>query len=98
MMCAQAGQLELNVMMPYVAYALLESLAVLKNAVESFEEKCIRGIRAHPDRCLEYAERSVGQAARLNEQLGFMGAAEVAQQAIETGKSIDTLMQERRQT
>ena len=98
MMCAQAGQLELNVMMPYVAYALLESLAVLKNAVESFEEKCIRGIRAHPDRCLEYAERSVGQAARLNEQLGFMGAAEVAQQAIETGKSIDTLMQERRQS
>ncbi len=83
---------------PILRHALLESLEVLKNAVESFEEKCIRGIRAHPDRCREYAERSVGQAARLNEQLGFMGAAEVAQQAIETGKSIATLMHERSQT
>lgn len=95
MMCAEAGQLELNVMMPYVAYALLESLEVLKNAVQAFEEKCVRGIRAHAERCREYAERSVGQAATLNEQLGFMGAAELAQQAIASGKSIDELLHEK---
>src|SRR4029434_1403466 len=41
MLCAEAGQLELNVMMPYVAYALLESLEVLQNAVRAFAEKCV---------------------------------------------------------
>jgi aspartate ammonia-lyase len=94
MMCAEAGQLELNVMMPYVAYALLESLEVLQRAVQSFAEKCARGITAHAERCREYAERSVGQAATLNQELGFMGAAEVAKRAIETGKSVDELLRE----
>lgn len=94
MLCAEAGQLELNVMMPYVAYALLESLDVMKNAVHTLDEKCIRGIRAHPERCRTYAEQSVGRAAELNEQLGFMGAAEIAQRAMETGKSIDELLRE----
>jgi aspartate ammonia-lyase len=89
--CAEAGQLELNVMMPYVAYALFESLEVLRNAARTFEEKCVRLIKAHPDRCREYAERSVGRAASLNEQLGFMGAAEVAIQAIESGKSVQEI-------
>jgi aspartate ammonia-lyase len=94
MMCAEAGQLELNVMMPYVAYALLESLEVLQKAVRSFTDKCVREIKAHVERCREYAERSVGQAATLNQQLGFMGAAEVAKRAIETGKSVDELLRE----
>ena len=91
-MCAEAGQLELNVMMPYVAYALLESLEVLTNAARTFDEKCVRGIKAHPERCREYAEQSVGRAALLNEELGFMGAAAVAQQAIKSGKSISELV------
>lgn len=94
-MCVEAGQLELNVMMPYVAYALLESLEILKNGVREFDEKCVRGIRAHPARCREYAERSVGQATSLNQTLGFMGAAEIAQRAIETGKRIDELLRGR---
>jgi aspartate ammonia-lyase len=94
MMCAEAGQLELNVMMPYVAYALLESMEILTNALSAFDEKCVRGITANIERCREYAERSVGQAATQNEQLGFMGAAELAKRAIETGKSIEELLQE----
>jgi aspartate ammonia-lyase len=91
MLCAEAGQLELNVMMPYVAYALLESMEVMTNAARTFDEKCVRLIKAHPDRCREYAERSVGRAAALNEQLGFMGAAEVAKRAIESGRSVEEL-------
>jgi aspartate ammonia-lyase len=89
--CAEAGQLELNVMMPYVAYALFESLEVLANAARTFEEKCVRLIKAHADRCREYAERSVGRAATLNEELGFLGAAEVAMKAIESGKSVQEI-------
>jgi aspartate ammonia-lyase len=93
-LCAEAGQLELNVMMPYVAYALLESLEVMKNAARTLDEKCVRHIRAHPDRCLEYAERSVGKAALHNQELGYMGAAELAKRAIETGRDIDEVLKD----
>lgn len=94
-MCAEAGQLELNVMMPYVAYALLESIDILKNTVLTLSDRCVRGIQAHADRLREYAERSVGQATLLNEKLGFQEAAEIARQSIETGKTIEELLRER---
>ena len=94
----EAGQLELNVMMPYVAYALLESLEVMTNATRTFDEKCVRGIRAHRERCREFAERSVGQAALLNERLGFMGAAKLAQRAVASGKSVQELLDEEMQS
>jgi len=92
--CALAGQLELNVMMPYVAYALLESLQVMRNAVVMFDEKCVRVIKAHPEKMREYADRSVGVAALHNEERGFMGAAELAKKAIETGKSVKEVVTE----
>jgi aspartate ammonia-lyase len=91
---AEAGQLELNVMMPYVAYALLESLQIVRNAVATFDEKCVRLIKAHPDKLGEYSERTVGRAAHYNEERGFMGAAELAQKAIDTGKSVDEIVAE----
>ncbi len=93
-MSAEAGQLELNVMMPYVAYALLESIEVLDNTARTLAEKAIRGIQAHRDRCRDYAERSVGQAALLNQEIGFMAAAEIAKLAVETGKTIGELLKE----
>jgi aspartate ammonia-lyase len=94
MMCAQAGQLELNVMMPYVAYALFESLQVATRAAQTLNEKCVKGIKAHVERCRDYAERTVGRAASFNEELGFLGAAKLADRAIETGKRIDELVAE----
>ena len=94
-MAGEAGQLELNVMMPYVAFALLEGLEVMTNAVRTFDGSCVARIRAHPDRCREFAERSVGRAAELNEELGFLGAARVAERAIETGKSVPEVMEEK---
>jgi aspartate ammonia-lyase len=86
--CGEAGQLELNVMMPYVAYALFESLEIMTNACATFDKECIREIKARPERLELFLERSVGQAALLNEELGFMGAAEIAKKAIEEGKTI----------
>jgi aspartate ammonia-lyase len=94
-LCAEAGQLEVNVTMPYVAYALLESLDVAANAGRTFDEKCVRLIKAHEDRTREYSERTVGLAATLNEKLGFMGAAEVAKRAIDTDQTIPEVMEER---
>jgi aspartate ammonia-lyase len=92
--CAHAGQLELNVMMPYLAYALLESLQVMRNAVATFDEKCVRLIKPHREKMSEYAERSVGVAALYNEERGFMGAAELAKKAIESGKSVKEIVAE----
>jgi aspartate ammonia-lyase len=94
-LCGEAGQLELNVMLPYVAYALLESLDVLAAVVRTLDTKTVRLMKAHPDRCREYAERTVGAATMLNETLGFMGAAEVAREAIESGRTVDEVMAER---
>jgi aspartate ammonia-lyase len=93
-LCGEAGQLELNVMMPYVAYALLESLKVMTSAARTFDHKCVRGIRANRERCREYAERTVGMAALRNEELGFLAAAELAQRAIASGKTVQELFQE----
>jgi aspartate ammonia-lyase len=93
-MCAEAGQLELNVMMPYVAYALFESLDILRKALETFDEKCVRDIKAHREICQNFAERSVGQAARLNEERGFMGAAEIAMRAVDENKSVQEIIGE----
>ncbi|MFN7927932.1 MAG: lyase family protein [Blastocatellia bacterium] len=92
--CGAAGQLELNVMMPYVAYALLESLDVLAHAVRSFTEKCVRGIQAHRERCAMYAERTVGLAALHNQELGFMEAAKLAQRAMDTGQSVQEVLKQ----
>jgi aspartate ammonia-lyase len=93
-MCAEAGQLELNVMMPYVAYALFDAVDVMTHAVRTFDTECAQRIRAHRDKCREYAERSVGLAALHNSELGFMGAADLATKAIETGKPVDELLEE----
>jgi fumarate hydratase class II len=95
-MAAEAGQLELNVMLPYVAYALLDSLDVLAHAVATFDTKTVRLLEAHRDRCAYYAERTVGAATALNDELGFQGAAEVAQEAIRSGRSVAEVMAERR--
>jgi len=95
-LCGEAGQLELNVMLPYVAYALLESLEVLAHAVTTFDVKTVRLMEAHVERCRSYAERTVGAATALNLELGFQGAAEVAQEAIRSGRTVDEVMAERR--
>ena len=60
----------------------------MRNAVATFDERCVRLIKAHPEKMREYAERSVGVAALYNEERGFMGAVKLAEKAIETGKSV----------
>ncbi len=88
MLASQAGQLELNVMMPIMAYNLLQSLEVLANAVRAFTERCVRGIAANATRCQDYAERSIGLATALNPYIGYSAAAKVAQQALARGVSL----------
>lgn len=87
-MASQAGQLELNVMMPVINYNLLQSLEILKNSIKVFTEKCVKGIKADRERCKEMAEKSVGIATILNPYIGYEKAAIVAKEAVITGKTI----------
>ncbi|MBC7883385.1 MAG: aspartate ammonia-lyase [Anaerolineae bacterium] len=87
-LAAQAGQLELNVMMPLIAYDLGHSLQILTNALNLFAERCIVGIIAYPERCLVYAEGSLALVTALNPHIGYLAAAAVAQESLKTGKSL----------
>jgi aspartate ammonia-lyase len=83
-MASQAGQLELNVMMPVIAHDLLESLTVFRNALDAFATKCVLGIKADPERCMEYAEKSLSLITALNPHVGYLRAAEIAKEMLKT--------------
>jgi aspartate ammonia-lyase len=87
-LCGQAGQLELNVMMPILAYNLIQSCQVLRGGVEAFTERCVRGITADRERCQRFAEGSMGLATALNPYIGYSAAAKVAQEALARGVSL----------
>jgi aspartate ammonia-lyase len=87
-LAAQAGQMELNVMMPVIAQNLLFSLEILKNTIRLFGENCIMGITANEDRCRRFLEESVGLATVLAPYVGYAAAAEVAKESTTTGRSI----------
>jgi aspartate ammonia-lyase len=92
---AQAGQLELNVMMPVIAFDLLMSLTIFTNALRVLGEKCIDGITANEERCRWYVEHSVALVTALNPKIGYARAAEIAKRAISKGKTIrETIAEE----
>ncbi len=84
----QAGQLELNVMMPLMVFDLLFSIEILKNALSVFTSMCVKGIAADRDRCRRYAEMSMSLATALNPIVGYAKAAEIVKEALSSGKTI----------
>jgi fumarate hydratase class II len=92
---AQASQLELNVMMPLVAHNLLFSIEILSNAVNAFTRKCIDGIEADAERCMEYADATLAMATALNPIVGYTAAAEISKEAFRTGKTIKQIVVEK---
>ena len=91
---AQAGQLELNVMMPLIAYNLIHSIEILGNTIDSLSQRCLAGITPRRDRCLAYAEGSLALVTALNTHIGYLKAADVAKKSLETGKSIRAIVLE----
>ena len=89
---AQAGQLELNVMMPLIAYDLIHSIEILGNTIASLSQRCLTGITPRRDRCLAYAEGSLALVTALNTHIGYLKAADVAKKSLETGKSIRAIV------
>jgi fumarate hydratase class II len=91
----QRGNFELNVMMPVMAQALLESIQVLTGAVAAFTERCVTGITANEERCRVLLELNPSIATALNPYVGYDRAAEVAKQAASEGRSVRDVVQER---
>jgi fumarate hydratase class II len=87
-LCGQAGNFELNVMMPIMALRLLEAIEFSANVVRGLTEKCIIGIEANRQRCNEMVEQSLALATALAPVIGYDQAAEIAKEAFCTGKTI----------
>ena len=95
-MAVQAGQLELNVMMPTMAYSVLQSITILTNMLRQFTDKCVAGITANANRCNFYVQATVSLATALNPYIGYAKAAEVAKESVATGNSIIQIVRERK--
>jgi aspartate ammonia-lyase len=94
-MAVQAGQLELNVMMPTMAHNVLQSITIFTRTLHELDHRCIRGITANKARCAFYAESTVSLATALNPYIGYAKAAEVVKESIATGRSIIDLVCEK---
>ena len=87
-LAAQAGQLELNVMMPIIAHELFEMMHVLIGAIEAFTDKCVRGLAANREKAEGWLARNAVLVTALNPVIGYLKGAEVAKEAMATGKTI----------
>ena len=91
----QAGQLELNVMMPTMAYSVLQSITIMANMLRVFTDRCVAGITANEKRAAFYAQSTVSLATALNPYIGYAKAAEIAKESVATGRSIIEIAREK---
>jgi aspartate ammonia-lyase len=87
-LAAQAGQLELNVMMPAMAWNVLHAAEILKNTMTVLATKCVDGITVNEERCTYYANATISIATALNPYIGYAAAAEIAKESVKTGRPI----------
>ena len=95
LLAAQAGQLELNVMVPVVAFNLLQQIEIMKNAIDAFVKCCITGIMADEERCKRFAETSVSLVTALTPCIGYVEAAQIAKEYLSSGKPIKQIVLEK---
>lgn len=95
-MAAEAGQLELNAFEPVIFYNLFESLRTLKGAVDTFVEHCIDGIVANKEEMKEVVDNSVGIITALVPHIGYTIAADIAKEAIQSGRAVRELLLEKK--
>jgi aspartate ammonia-lyase len=84
----EAGQLELNVMMPVMAWNALHMSTILRESMNALRTRCVDGIEADAARCRELLDRSTATATALSPYLGYARTAEIAKEAVRTGRSI----------
>ncbi len=93
-LAAEAGQLQLNVMEPVIAYNLLNSITLLTNATNVLREKCVAGLTANRERCRQHLEASTAVATALTPFIGYERAAELAKEVLTSGRSIREVLEE----
>lgn len=93
--CAANGNLDLNVMMPALVAALLESIELLTNASKIFRERCVDGIEAKKERCNELIEYSLAMVTGLNSKIGYDKASVIAKESAKTGIPVRKLCMDR---
>ena len=91
-MAAEAGQLQLNVMEPVIAFSLFTSINYLTNAVTTLRTRCVEGIMANVEGSRDMVMRSIGLVTALNPIIGYETAASIAKEALATGKSIHEIV------
>ena len=94
-MACEAGQLELNVMMPVIAWNALHASHILRESMLALRARCVDGIAANVERSRELLDRSTAVATALSPELGYAATAEIAKEAVRTGKSIRQVAKER---
>jgi len=92
---AGAGQLELNVMMPLLAFSVGEMMRILTNGLKAFNRKALSGVKANEAQCRNYLEKSLGLATALNPIIGYEKAAEVAKEAFKSGRTVKEVILEK---
>jgi aspartate ammonia-lyase len=93
---AEAGQLELNVMMPVIAWNALHAQKILTNALTTFRVRTVEGLEADAGRARELLDRSTAVATALSPYIGYAATAEIAKAAVASGRSIRELVLERK--
>jgi aspartate ammonia-lyase len=94
-MAAEAGQLQLNVFEPVIAFRLLGGISALTNACTVLRERCVNGITANPDRMRQFVEHSIGIVTALVPVIGYETSTEIAREALASGRGVYELVMER---
>ena len=94
-MAAEAGQLELNVMMPVITHNVVFMLIILGNATRVFAERCIEGIEADAEQCAHWLERSPALVTALAPKIGYAEAAKLAKEAVASGLTVRELVMQK---
>lgn len=93
---AEAGQLQLNVFEPVIAYRLLSSIETLKNGCTVLRQRCVEGITANPGRMRQFVEQSIGVVTALVPVIGYENASSVAKESLDTGRGVYDIVLERK--
>jgi aspartate ammonia-lyase len=91
-MCAEGGQLQLNAFEPTIAFCILTSIRMLTSAIDSLTQRCVGGITANRERCLESVNSSIGLITALVPALGYETASRVAKRALREGRAVRELV------
>jgi aspartate ammonia-lyase len=93
---SDAGQLEMNVMMPVIAWNAIHATRILTNAARVLQDRCVADLQADEARCRELLDRSTALATALSPYIGYAATADIAKTSITTGRSIRELVRERK--